>query len=112
MKVLLCTPYGINPQMVQGGITIWAHNIVDYYQTLNTGIDLEVVPYDRKIQKKTGLCFLSRAWGGIADYREAVKNTREAWGQDCGTLSFWKDTRIGAATEMGMETATQGSPPR
>ena len=76
MKVLLCTPYGINPKVVQGGITIWAHNIVDYYQTLDSGVELVVVPFDRKIQKTTGSSLLSRAWGGITDYRNAVKNTR------------------------------------
>ena len=77
MKVLLCTPFGINSQVVQGGITIWAHNIVDYYQTLDAGIELLVVPYDRKIQKKARASVLSRVWGGIVDYREAVINTRK-----------------------------------
>lgn len=79
MKVLLCTPYNINPQVVQGGIAIWAQNIVDYYQTLSTDVQIEVVPYDRKARKRsqTYSGLLKRAWQGIIDYRGAIKQTRK-----------------------------------
>ena len=76
MKVLLCTPYNINPQVVQGGIVVWAQNIVGYYHQLSTDVQLHVVPYDRKVRNSASESMLQRAWNGIADYREPIKQTR------------------------------------
>lgn len=76
MKVLLCSPYNINSQVVQGGIAIWAQNIVDYYETLTTDVQLEIVPYDRTTDAKAYKSLLKRAWLGFVDYRKPVKETR------------------------------------
>ena len=76
MKVLLCSPYNINAQVVQGGIAIWAQNIVDYYETLTTDVQLEIVPYDRTTDAKAYKSLLKRAWLGFMDYRKPVKETR------------------------------------
>ena len=48
MKVLFCTPYLTEEGIVQGGIGVWANNILDYCKTLDS--DVEVVPlsYDRR----------------------------------------------------------------
>lgn len=76
MKVLLCSPYNKNPQFVQGGIVVWAQNIVGYYHQQSTDVHLHVIPYDRKVRDGSSEGILQRAWSGIADYREAIKQTR------------------------------------
>ena len=76
MKVLLCTPYSINPQVVQGGIVVWAQNIVGYYHQQSTDVQLQVIPYDRKVRDGASEGMLQRAWNGVADYRAAIKQTR------------------------------------
>lgn len=76
MKVLLCSPYSKNPQFVQGGIVVWAQNIVDYYHQQSTDIQLHVIPYDRKVRDGSSDGMFQRAWNGITDYREAIKQTR------------------------------------
>lgn len=70
MKILLCTPYSISPQMTQGGITVWAHNIMDYYHTLDKDVQVDVVSFDRK-RIKGGM--LKRVIGGLNDYRKPIK---------------------------------------
>lgn len=77
MRVLLCSPYNINPQVVQGGIAIWAQNIVDYYLTHSSGVQLEVLPYDRKERKSAATSIVKRTLRGVADYAEAIKETRK-----------------------------------
>ena len=76
MKVLLCSPYSKNPQFVQGGIVVWAQNIVGYYHQQSTDIQLHVIPYDRKVRDGSSDGMFQRAWNGITDYREAIKQTR------------------------------------
>lgn len=76
MKILLCTPYSTSPEVTQGGITIWAHNMMEYYQTHNSNLLLKVIPYDRQkrgdniIQK-----ILQRTFYGFLDYRTPIKAT-------------------------------------
>ena len=78
MKVLLCTPYNVGPQYVQGGIVVWAQNIVEYYKTLSTEVDMRIIPFDRKSRAshKSENGFLKRVFYGVAEYRVAIKNTR------------------------------------
>lgn len=79
MRVLLCSPYNVGPQYVQGGIVVWCRNIVDYYNSLSTDVLLEVAPYDRKARKMAidEGNLLIRAWRGLSDYCGAIKNTRK-----------------------------------
>ena len=76
MNVLLCSPYTVAPQFVQGGIVVWAQNIVDYYSTLATDLCLQVAPFDRKTRDHdmNEGSFLKRAWFGLTDYYGAIKN--------------------------------------
>lgn len=77
MKVLLCTPYNSGPEYEQGGIVIWAQNIVNYYMSLITDVQLQVAPFDRK-SKGNAMYeknLLKRAWYGIIEYYGAIKNT-------------------------------------
>lgn len=79
MRVLLCTPYHINPRVVQGGIAIWAQNIVNYHQGLDDGVQIDIVPFDRRAKKhpKASYSLLSRAWSGIIDYWKPTLETRK-----------------------------------
>jgi len=73
MKVLLCSPYNAGPEYEQGGIVVWANNIMSYYRAQNSDILVEVVPFNRKVRKKGNL--FSRISGGVVDYRFAIKET-------------------------------------
>lgn len=33
IRVLLCSPYKTSKEYIQGGIVIWAKNVLDYYKT-------------------------------------------------------------------------------
>ncbi len=84
MNVLLCSPYTVDPQFVQGGIVVWAQNIVDYYKTLATDLCLQVAPFDRKdrdvdLDERN---ILKRAWFGLADYHDAIKLARNKLERD------------------------------
>ena len=73
MKVLLCTPYNPGPLCEQGGIVIWAKNIMDYYSTTACDVSVRVVPFNRRIRDNRKL--YKRIWGGMADYWPAIKET-------------------------------------
>lgn len=76
MKVLLCSPYSTSPQFVQGGIAIWAQNIMDYCSSLDSDVRLHVVPYDRRTDVNACENLVKRAWLGLKEYRIPVKETR------------------------------------
>ncbi len=76
MKVLLCSPFSSSIQFVQGGIAIWAQNIVDYYHSLNSDVQLHVLPYDRRTDAKACRNLVKRAWLGYKDYRNPIKETK------------------------------------
>lgn len=82
MKVLLCTPFNIGPQYVKGGIVVWAQNIVEYYNTLSTDIQLQLVPYDRTVGNNEEKVMLSRAWSGFIEYYKPIKETRNILGKE------------------------------
>lgn len=48
MKVMLCTPYMKTPDNIPGGIGIWGKNMLEYYHTINSDIELYPVSFDRK----------------------------------------------------------------
>ncbi len=76
MRILLCTPYLQTSKVVLGGISIWAQNIVNYYQTLNSNIHLKVIPYDRKQRKHNNTKkTILRAFYGFIDYKTPIKTT-------------------------------------
>ncbi len=47
MKILLCTPYIISPDVVSSGIGTWARNIMAYNQRTGNTIDIVPVSFDR-----------------------------------------------------------------
>jgi Glycosyltransferase len=78
MRVLLCSPYSASVQFVQGGIAIWARNVMEYYQTLKTDITIQVVPFDRTVRADARVkeSLLKRIWYGISDYSNIINKTR------------------------------------
>lgn len=47
MKILLCTPYIISPDVVSSGIGTWARNIMAYNRVTGNTIDIVPVSFDR-----------------------------------------------------------------
>lgn len=77
MKILLCTPYNVNPKVVQSGIAIWAQNIISYYKTLNSDVEIGVVAYDRTTYAKENCSLLKRARLAYVDYRRPINETNK-----------------------------------
>lgn len=79
MNVLLCSPFGAGTQHVQGGIAVWAQNIIDYYRKIEKDVHIHVAPFDRKDRNKSmdERNMLERAWYGFIDYRVAIKSVSE-----------------------------------
>lgn len=72
MKVLLCTPYlGLSPSN-PGGIAIWARNIESYYKSIQTNVELEFFPMDRK-HESGDLSLIPRVWFGLKEYIPTVR---------------------------------------
>ena len=78
MRVLLCSPFNQGPDVVLSGIGVWAHNLVEYYSTIESDIALQVIPFDRKTPALTKKSMLSRAITGVIEYRSAIKQTRNS----------------------------------
>lgn len=77
MDIVLCTPYSIGPQYVQGGIVVWAQNIVGYYNSQSSDVNLHVVPFDRTGRTMEETRWLKRAWGGITEYWKPIQETKK-----------------------------------
>lgn len=43
-NVLLCTPYLQSPEVVSGGIGIWANNILSYHNKIESSIAITPFP--------------------------------------------------------------------
>ena len=77
MKVLFCTPYLTEEGIVQGGIGVWANNILDYCKTLDS--DVEVVPlsYDRRYDVSDKSTTFNRIFYGLRDLWKPIKATKK-----------------------------------
>lgn len=71
-KVLFCSPYLQKAGVVTGGINVWGNNIISYYKSVNSDVDLIPVSFDRRyaVQEDTGI--IKRLYYGIRDYRESI----------------------------------------
>lgn len=77
MKILLCTPYIKGSGIVQGGISIWANNILDYYKTDSSDIELVPVSFDRRYNVLETSTFFSRLVYGLRDYWRPIHETKK-----------------------------------
>lgn len=73
-NVLLCTPYLQSPEVVSGGIGIWANNILHYYSKLESSIAITPVSFDRKYRVKETDSAIKRLSLGLKDYWGAIRN--------------------------------------
>ena len=78
MNILLCSPYNVTSEFVQGGIVVWAQNIISYYSSHFSDVNIRVSSFDRKVRlnAKGEEGVLKRVWFGILDYSGAIWNTR------------------------------------
>lgn len=74
MKVLLCSPYKDDPNIVRGGINQWAKNILSYHEEHNDGIELIPVSFDRHISLIHSNNAVQRFING---FREQISPLRE-----------------------------------
>lgn len=74
MKVLLCTPYLQDSNIISGGINIWGRNVLSYYHQIHSDITLDAVSFDRRIDVKDDSTVVQRAIWGIKEYRSSIKN--------------------------------------
>lgn len=74
MKIILCTPYIENINFVQGGIGVWARNIVNYNN--NSGnCDISLVSFDRSVKGRKAKSILSKAFYDITEIGKSVLTT-------------------------------------
>ena len=114
MRVLICSPYSSSPDAVQGGIGIWAQNIMEYYSVIRSEVEIKIIPFDRKtrIQMNTGI--VKRFVSGIREYSGAINETIRVLSKDgydvihlctSASLSLLKDLIIlKRAKKMGIKT--------
>lgn len=76
MKVLFCSPYLNSPDIVKGGIGIWAQNIMSYYlDTAQSDVGLLPVSFDRKTYISDSITFFSRIKCGIQEMRTPLSKS-------------------------------------
>lgn len=72
MKVLLCTPYLQDPNIISGGINIWGRNVLSYYHQSSSDITIEAVSFDRRFDVKEDSTVLQRAIWGVKEYMSSI----------------------------------------
>lgn len=78
MNILLCAPIDKGKEKPQGGISVWARNILAYYkQQHDASLSIEVVPFDRKTDVYKVMSFLRRAYNGITEYYEVCREAKK-----------------------------------
>ena len=78
MNILLCTPIDKGKEKPQGGISVWARNIMAYYgQHHDESLSVEVVPFDRKTDVERGMGIIKRAYCGITEYYNACREAKK-----------------------------------
>lgn len=115
MKILFCSPFSSDPNIVKGGINVWGNYILSYYKNhTNKGIDIIPISFDRKklITDTANIC--TRCIKGIKELKEPIKKALEIINSEkidiihictSGGLSLFKDYfLIQAAKRKGIKT--------
>lgn len=74
MKVLLCSPYKVSPAVIGAGIKIWADNILQYYKTIVSDIEIIPVSFDRNYYVSVDTNKIKRLYLGLKEYKGFVAN--------------------------------------
>lgn len=77
MKILLCSPYLDTPDVFQGGISVWARNILEYDQSRQCEVQITPVSFDRKYHVSAQSPFLYRFYYGIKEYMTPINEARK-----------------------------------
>lgn len=75
MKILLCTPYKNDPNIVRGGINQWGQNILSYYKISNDEVELLPVSFDRHSSRIGSDNILIRIINGVKDQIKPIITT-------------------------------------
>lgn len=95
MKTLLCTPYLETPDVVPGGIGMWARNILNYYHSIDSNVQVLPVSYDRKYSVSETSTIFSRFVYGIRDYMSSILETRKQLkGRDVDVLHLCTSAQL------------------
>lgn len=82
MKVLFCSPYLSDPDIIRGGINTWGKYILSYYNEVgDNNIDIIPISFDRKTCESGIYSSVGRILRGVLEYRKpiiaAIKKMRE-----------------------------------
>lgn len=78
MRILLCTPYKQEPNVVSGGINIWGNNVWQFYQGMSPkDVEMDIVSYDRIYNVQEDSSVIKRVFYGIKDYSCAISRTKK-----------------------------------
>lgn len=115
MKVLFCTPYLTGEGFTQGGIVVWANNILDYYKTTDSDVELVPLSFDRRYSVSDKSTTLDRIFYGLRDLWNPIKAAKKYMKENkvdvlhlCSSaqLSLYKDLYVlKMAKRMGVKTA-------
>lgn len=115
MKVLLCSPYKVRPEVIGAGIKIWADNILKYYYTIKTDVEIIPASFDRCNYISVDTSKLKRLYLGAKEYKGFVSNAINMMDKDqfdvihvCSSASFSliKDyILVKAAKKRGIKSA-------
>lgn len=115
MKVLLCTPYLTSEGIVQGGIVVWANNILDYYKLQARNVELIPLSFDRHYKVSSKSSTIDRLFYGVRDYWRPIKAVKKFIEENrvdvlhlCSSaqLSLYKDLYVlKMAKKKGLKTA-------
>ncbi len=78
MKVLLCTAYKQDPDIVRGGINQWGQNILSFYEKNKENIELVPISFDRHISLIDANTALKRIINGIKEQVIPIKKAMQA----------------------------------
>lgn len=73
MNLLLCSPYLQLPGIIPGGINVWANNILEYRETVESDINVIPVSFDRRNYVSVDSNIFKRMYLGVKEYSSAIK---------------------------------------
>lgn len=82
MKVLLCSPYKDDPDIVTGGINQWGKNILEYYEKNKGDIDLIPISFDRHTTLIDASTTIRKFWNGFKEQITPFLKAKRAMRKD------------------------------
>lgn len=115
MKILFCTPYLTDERTVLSGIGVWANNILEFYKSIESDVDLVPLSFDRRYNVSGKSTTADRIFYGLRDYWRPIKSALSYMSKEkvdvlhlCSSaqLSLYKDLfLLKMAKRKGVKTA-------